>query len=194
MRLSMRGKIFGIIILLLVVAVIILGIGIYGIQSLNSEMEGIGFFARRNINLNIMDKIALERRIATDAIIASLDEVEMKNMIDKDLADTDRRMNDELRSFENNFSNPPSARQREILNTVREYWTAYVDVTSKAAALSHDNTNNKALLINEGMLDFWEAVDADLEKLANEIRDKNKDFEKYTPWRATSGTIFCVIG
>ncbi|MCD8350799.1 MAG: methyl-accepting chemotaxis protein, partial [Planctomycetaceae bacterium] len=183
MRMSMSRKIFTIIFLLLIVALIILGIGIYSIRRLSSDMADIGMTARRNGNLNVMDKVVLGRRIAASSIIQSVDEAEMRRMIDTDLRALEKEMDDLLVAFQGNMSVPPTARQTEILNTVRKDWDAYVAVTNDIANLSYQNSNNKAMVINTDLIPFWDEVDADLMRLGNFIRENNdlELYDVYTP-------------
>ncbi len=178
MRMSMSRKIFSIVLLLLVVAVVILGIGIFSIRRLSSDMANIGTTSKRNGNLNVMDKILLSRRIATTTIIQSIDEAEMRKLIDTEFRGLEKQMDDLLLAFQQNMSVPPTARQTEIYNTVRKEWDAYVAVTNDIADLSYQNSNNKALVVNNNLVPFWDEVDADLLRLGNFIRENN-DFELY---------------
>ena len=169
MRLSMRGKIFAIMVLLLLVAVIILAIGIFSIRSLNRDLAAVGEVTRRNIDLNMMDKLILQRRIATDAIIVSLDESAMSAMINENMKGIADGMDAMLADFQANMSVPPTDRQNEIYATVRKGWDDYARITLEAANLSLENSNNKALIANQNLEPFWVACDKELGALADII-------------------------
>ncbi|MCD8141336.1 MAG: MCP four helix bundle domain-containing protein, partial [Planctomycetaceae bacterium] len=179
----MSRKIFAIIFLLLVVAIIILGIGIYSIRRLSADMAEIGATSKRNGNLNVMDKVVLNRRIATTSIIQSVDEAEMRRMMDTDFRAIEKEMDDLLATFQSNMSVPPTPRQQEIFNDVRKEWDAYVGVTNQIAELSYQNSNNKAFVINANLVPFWDEVDTDLMRLGNYIRENNEFdlYDIYTP-------------
>ena len=181
MRLSMSKKIYGIVALLVFVGLLITGIGLYSINRLTNAIGSISLQSNRALALNNVDKVILNRRIAAVAIIQSTDENEMKKMIDEDLRRTEDAMNGELTFFEKNFNSPPSEAQRDALATIKKYWSEYVAVTTQVANLSLENSNNKALVLNEGLQDFWDGVDRELEELAVFIQNNSKDFMVYVP-------------
>ena len=121
MRMSMAGKIYTIVVILLVVAAIILGLGIYSIREITSSMEAVIRQANRVSNMDNVDKIALQRRITTDAIINSVDEAEMKRMIDTDMDRLEVLMDQELKDYVANFDVPPRSRPNRIRKKYAEF-------------------------------------------------------------------------
>ncbi|MCC8164722.1 MAG: methyl-accepting chemotaxis protein [Planctomycetes bacterium] len=181
MRMSMAKKIYSIVFILLVVAVAILGLGIYSVSTLNSTMASLGRQSQRAVSLNLIDKHTLERRIVTTQIIESVDENQMKAWMDKDLKAVETSMAAAIQEFADNFEQPLTQQQTTYINSIRNYWDEYVKVTNRIAATSYENSNQKANLLNEGMYDFWEKIDSDLSSLADFVTEVNEP-EIYIPW------------
>ncbi len=169
MRMSMARKIYSIILVMLIVAVVIVGIGLYSINELTESTAALGRQAKRAVNLNVMDRLVLERRTATTDIIQSVDESVMSNLIQNEMKRIADAMEAEIQSFHNNFPQPPSPTQITYVETVRKLWNEYEQLTLAAANYSLENSNNKAFRLNEGMQEFWETMDQDLEGLARII-------------------------
>ena len=103
----MAKKIYSIVVLLLVVALIILGIGVYSISEITTNMAALIRQSRRVNFIDEVDKLVLERRIATDAVITSVDEDEMQRMIDGAMTQIEDRMDEALAQYAANFDSPP---------------------------------------------------------------------------------------
>ncbi len=177
MRMSMKARIFSIIGILLLVALIIVGASFYGITRLAAAMAAIGSQARRTINLQVVDKIALRRRIATVAVMMTADETEMKEIIDGSLAQLPRAMDAELADYLANCPTPAPSMFQERHDAIQTLWAEYVKQTDEVVALAYANSNNKAFVINEGLQDFWDAIDQDCLHLAEFIQRNNKGAE-----------------
>ncbi len=175
MRMSMKARIFSIVGLLLLVTLVIVGTSFYGITQLAKTVEAIGRQARRTINLQIIDKIALNRRIAAVDVIMAVEEAEMKKIIDGPLADLPKAMDAELRDYLANCPVPIPPVYQERHDMIKALWEEYVKQTDAVAALSYENSNNKALAINEGLQNFWDDLDQDCLRLAEFIQANNKD-------------------
>lgn len=59
MKMSMSGKIYSIIILLFIVALVILGVGVYAMRNLSTSIGFLGRTANRNASLNSIETITL---------------------------------------------------------------------------------------------------------------------------------------
>ncbi len=172
---SMKARIFFIVGIMLLVTLAIVGVSFYGLNQLITTMENIGSQARRTVNLQIMDKIALNRRIATVDVIMTTNEAEMKKIIDGALAQLPKAMDAELADYLANCPVPVPPQYQERHDRIKELWLEYVKQTDVVTALSYANSNNKALAINEGLQDFWDAIDQDCLDLAEFIQANNKD-------------------
>jgi len=170
---TMSRKIYAIMSLLLGVAVIILGVGIYGIRNVTSTMHTFTRQAKRVSNLDNIDKLTLERRVAVSAIIQSVDETEMKKLIDNDMNTSEQAMDAQLKNYVANFDSPPSPEQVENEKKLRQYWNDYVNVTGEIVGLSYQNTNTKALRVNEEMRTFWNEMDNDLAVVSDKLFDSD---------------------
>ncbi len=172
---SMKARIFSIVGLMLFVTLAIVGTSFYGLRQLIASMESIGSQARRTVNLQVMDKIALNRRIATVDVIMTPAEADMKKIIDGALAQLPKAMDAELADYLANCPFPVPALYQERHDTIKALWAEYVKQTDEVAALSYANSNNKALAVNDGLQDFWDAVDQDCRTLAEFIRANNEN-------------------
>ncbi len=175
MRMSMKARIFSIVGLMLLVTLVIVGASLYGISRLADTVESVGSQARRTVNLQVIDKIALNRRIATVDVIMATEEADMKNIIDGTLMQLPAAMNAELADYLANCAVPIPPVYRERHDTIKALWEEYVKQTDAVVALSYANSNNKALAINEGLQDFWDTLDQDCLHLAEFIQSNNKD-------------------
>ena len=59
----MSKKIYGIVALLIIIAAIITGLGMYSIDRLGDSLESLSRLANRSINYNKLSEIQLRRRI-----------------------------------------------------------------------------------------------------------------------------------
>ncbi len=169
MRLSMKTRVFSIVGIMLLVTLVIAGASFYGMSQLIASMENIGGQARRTINLQVIDKIALNRRIATVDVLRATTEAAMKQIIDGQLAQLPRAMDAELADYIANSPVPTPPEIRERHDTIKALWMEYVKQTDAVAALSYENSNNKAIAINEGLQDFWDSLDEDCLRMTQAI-------------------------
>lgn len=154
MKISMSKKIFSIIAMLLVLALAIFGLGSYSISLLNSEMASLNRRAKRTVNLNMMDKIVLERQIAMEGLIASNDEKEMEGIFQERIQVQDRLMEEELAKFTDNFSDNLTPEQRERPAAIKRMWEQLNAVYYEAAELARENSNNRADRIATELIPF----------------------------------------
>ena len=178
MRISMAGKIYTIVALLLIVAVAILGIGIYSIHSMSTTIHNLILQAKRVTDLDNVDKIALERRIATQVILNHTDEDVMNTVMNGDMRQLERQMESRLQNYLLHADTPATAEQINNERITRQLWNDYVKVTNEIAALSLENTNNKALRDHLAMEPLWNEVDATLALVEEMLiaNDKNLSY------------------
>ncbi len=180
MRMSMAKKIFGIIILLIVVAGIILGIGLYSINTITDSMGRVIRQANRTNAMNAVNITALTRRSAMDAIIRVTDPKAMADLA-KQVQATEAEMENQLAFYKANWSTPPAQSQIEADRDIRSVWNNYVQVTQEAINLTMENTNTEALAINDGMVGLWDEVDKELDALADFITQNSETFIQTVP-------------
>ena len=181
MRMSMAKKLYLIIGVLIAFAVAIALLGLSSISSMTSSLKALSNQAKRSINMNVMSRLALERRIATVAVIQSTDEAVMKELMDGEMKRIEGDMEKELKAYMANVDHPVSPRQIEYEQSIRRQWGEYLKVTGEIAELSHENTNTRAERINNGLEEFWNSVDTELENLAVKIRSGNGADDIYAP-------------
>ncbi len=144
MRLSISKKIYCIIGIMVLLSVIIAGLGLNSVNMMAGAMNTIEESANRTIALNIIDRLALERRIATTAVVSELDEHKMRDLVDKGMKDLELRMAQAIDMYYDNFPKPVTpAREANVAN-IRNLWGEYVGITNEVAALGLKNDNAKA--------------------------------------------------
>ena len=162
---------------MIILAAGIAWLGIYGTTRISTAMNTLEQQSYRTINLNVIDRIALERRILAASIIESTDQNEMRDIIEKDMKQLEAMMNRELESYYNNFPKPVTPARQENVETIRRLWEDYVKVTAGIADLAYQNTNEKAAKINRDKWAFWDALDGEIELVARQLNDN--DVRKY---------------
>ena len=179
MKISLAGKIYFIVFLLLAVALAILGLSIHSVRNINTSLD---YLIRQTKRVDIagdMETLALRRSIVTTQMINTRDENRVQKLLDTDFRDLERQMDGMIAAYMDSFYQPPARNQEEYGKTLRRLWGDYVAVTNEIARLSHENTNGKAQRIHDGMQGFWEAVDADLGTLADTVTGNREDAAKY---------------
>ncbi len=169
MRLSMSKKIYTVVAILVVVAVILVGIAIYSINAILLNTENITRRSERTLNLANMDRATLDRQISMNHIITSDNQPEMKALMDGPFKQTETEMDQYLVDYYHNFA-PANAHIRdERSGRIKDLWRDYVKITQDVANLSYENSNNVAREINEGLQDFWQEIDDGLENMADHL-------------------------
>ena len=169
MRMSMAKKIYCIIGIMALLAAGIAGLGLYSANEMSGAMTQIGLQANRTISLNVIDRIAQERRTITNSVIESVDEAEMKKMMDNDMKNLEASMTREIDKYYDNFPKPVTPAREANVASIRAMWADYVKVTNEIAALSYENSNARAERIYESGKKFWDDTDAEIERLARSL-------------------------
>ncbi len=134
---SMSKKIFGVVILLVVVAIIITVVSVLGIGWINQSTEQLGRLAARSVNLTVMDRILQQRAEATLRIIINTDPALIQRNIEERFIPSERAMDAELASYAGNFPVDATEEMRQRPGEIKKRWDAYVAATAKVAELAH---------------------------------------------------------
>ncbi len=156
---SMSKKIFMIVILLVIVACAILGLGIYSVREITTTMNTLIRESTRIIKLDDAEMHSLNRRIAASSLLEQVDENEIRKIIDNDLRNLEHEMEQTFTEYAATFDDPPSQMQLGYERELRSLWTNYVRITNEVSELAFQNTNNKATRINNDMGPMWDQVD-----------------------------------
>ncbi|MCD8138754.1 MAG: MCP four helix bundle domain-containing protein [Planctomycetaceae bacterium] len=166
---SMAKKIYLIIGFMVVMAAAIGILGLYSANQMAAQMSTLGQQANRTISLNVIDRITQERRTVTNAIIESVDENRMREMMDTDMENLEAEMTREITWYYENFPKPVTPEREANVAEIRTMWADYVTLTDRMAELSYENSNERAARINRNNRDAWEAIDHDVEMLARAL-------------------------
>ena len=79
---SLAGKIYGIVVLLVIIALAIAGVGVYGISSINERTDQLGRIANRAVALNRMDRTSLARSEGAARIIIASSPEDIKGVVE----------------------------------------------------------------------------------------------------------------
>ncbi len=182
---SMSRKIYSIIGLLVLVAVLITAVSVYGISRINESTEQLGRLANRSVNLNRIDRIALSRSLAAVRIIVASSPTRIKEIVDTMFLPTEREMEEELADYVSNFPENPTDEMRSHPVTIKSFWDEYVKITKDLADMASRNTNNQALELIAGMNTFWYNMDDSLQAVRKSISEDAPD--EQIAWRADIG-------
>ncbi len=179
---SMSGKIYSIIISLLVIAAIITGVSIYGITRINEETDRLGRLANRSLNLSKVNEISQGRSIATLRIINATDPGRIRQLTDQFFAPLEQAMTDELADYQTNFPDNPTEDMRQRPGRIRDLWNEVVRTTAEVAALASQNTNVRAMELINSANKFWDDLDRNIVAICDSIgSDKPAETVR---WRA----------
>jgi methyl-accepting chemotaxis protein len=88
-------------------------------------------------------------------------------MMEGSFKDAETRMASELKKYKENYSEIPTELQIWTHDQTAKDWAEYVKLSAQAAQISYENTNYKAQTLNEGMMEFWDGLDADFADLSH---------------------------
>ncbi|MCD8351256.1 MAG: methyl-accepting chemotaxis protein [Planctomycetaceae bacterium] len=172
---SLSKRIYLIVGLLIVVAVVIMGVGLYSIVEISSEAMALGRQGKRAVNISAVDRYLMQRRFNTLRIIFSSDVNEMRNLINGPFKEAEDGMLREAEDYQKNWPSDPAMVQslRADLDKLFQYWGDYLKVTQQIADLSLINSQQRALDANDGLVDFWNSTDQKLSQLADILADSD---------------------
>ncbi len=179
MRLSMSKKLYAVVFMLIAIAVILVGIAFYSIQTLLNEGGNVARRASRTLALSLMDRYILERQLAMQDIITDEDEVEMQSIIDTRFRSTEANFAEQLAEYGANFA-PGNTEREARVGRIQSLWNSYVKATADVAALSVENSTAKAMRVRDNLVKFWDEMDTRLENVAVELTG-DPDLREYAP-------------
>ncbi|MCD7896769.1 MAG: methyl-accepting chemotaxis protein [Planctomycetaceae bacterium] len=172
---SLSKKIYGIVLFLLIIAVGITGMAIYGITRLGGSLETMAGLANRSVNYNHMSSFQLRRRINLMQMLMATT-VEEKQGPARRLQEIDKQFEDEVESLRSNLPAVMTPIQATAIENIQKTWGKYVEITDEIARLAMANSNNEAIAIFEKSETFWDDVDARIEAAVAKVR-ANDDME-----------------
>ncbi len=176
---SMSKKIFSVAIILIVIAVVIMGLGLYSINSLAEVNDLLGRQAARTIALNRIDRLTIERRGYVNSVIVSSDSAEMARQ-QQAARDVLPEMEEQIKNCEDNFPPNAPAELYTRISNIRNMWADYVKAAEEAMTIGAENSNGQAIAINESTVEFWDGIDGSLEQLAAKIDSaEEQELEKF---------------
>lgn len=122
MRLSMSGKIYAVVAMILLVAVIILAISLYSIGRLTYAMNDTARQSWRTLSMYAVQLVALERGLEVERIVKSTDKSEMQELISKGLRASEASMENDLAEYAMNFDVLATQGQLENAAEIRRLW------------------------------------------------------------------------
>lgn len=168
---SMSKKIYCIIALLVLVSVIITGVSVYGIGQINESTKELAGVSNRSINLNRVDRIALQRALAAIRVIVATSPERIKQIQDTMFAPTERDMEAELADYVANFPDNPSDELKSRPVRIKAFWDEYVKATTRVAEMASINANNQALAVIAGLNAFWDKAFKDIDAAIDLVND-----------------------
>ena len=170
---SMAKKIFGIVILLVVICIAILVVGIYSVDTLGGSLTTLSGVAKRNVNYATMSDLQLRRRINLLLVLRATTDEEIKGPSNR-LDEINTRFMEELDALRNNLPPNPAVFLKQGVEDLERTWKKYVEVTVEVRQLGMENSNNRARVIYNNSSEFWQSIDKRLENLAVVLQSNDK--------------------
>ncbi len=178
---SMKGKIYGTVALLVLVAIGVAVVFIIGINGLNNTTQSLGLQAKRTVNIAEVDAITLTRTAGSLRILLASTPERRNEIFDTYLKGAETRMAAELNDFRNNI--PPDADEevKTRPQRIQALWDEYVKVTARAAELAMLDSNRQADALAATLSGFWADLSREIAEMCDSIRN---DYPmQLTNWR-----------
>ena len=179
---SMKGKIYSIIGLLVLVAVVIMGVSIYGIMQINESVTVLNLASKRAIDLNEINTLAMTRSAGTLRIILAATPERRREITEEYLTASETRMNTVVVDYQNNMPADAPEEMQSRPRRIREFWGEYVKNTSEVVELALQDTNRIASQLTTDMAPAWSGIDDEIVAIVNSIG--NEMPPAYINWRA----------
>ncbi len=179
---SMKGRIYSSVALLVLVTVIIVAVAVYGIVGINDSAQSLGRQAKRALNVTTIDSIALTRMIGSLQMLVATTPERRKEVVDTYLIPAEEDMKQELADYRTNF---PANATEEMLarpKAIQAMWNEYVKLTGQVAELASLDTAREAHHIALSMTPLWVALDKEIIEICDSI--KNDLPAPVVSWRA----------
>ncbi len=179
---SMKGKIYSSIALLVLVMVIIVAVAVYGIVGINDSAQALGRQAKRALNVTTIDSIVLTRMIGSLQMLIAPTPERRQEVLDTYLLPSEKAMTQELADYENNFPANATEEMRSRPRTIQAMWNEYVKLTGQVTELATQDTARVAHHVALSMTPFWAALDKEIIAICDSI--KNDLPAPVVSWRA----------
>ncbi len=167
---KLSTKIYCIMALLIVVALGIMGLGLYSIYTLNDIINDTNLSTNRYAALTEMNDHLRRRVIAMKDILISNSIPDMQKLVNENFKSTETGMENAVQHYVANIPRDADAEMQGRPANIRASWANFVKVTSEAAGLSLQNSVNEALRINTETIPYWGTADEDFAKLTAMLR------------------------
>lgn len=170
---SMSKKIFGIIGILIVLALLITGIGLYGLERLTSAIHEYSRITARTTLLADVSQIAQDLSLTEKDLIIENDDQKMRELIE---SDDFRGGNAKIKEIVGKLqaltteASPPQ--ERDFPAKLEKYWKDFDDATEVVAALSLKNTSKRALEESDYNYTIWDEYNAVLQPIYQDVLKK----------------------
>ncbi|MCC8108206.1 MAG: methyl-accepting chemotaxis protein [Planctomycetes bacterium] len=181
---SISKKIYGVVALLILLAVVIMGLALSSINTLSNLVEEMVALGNRSAALNNIDKAILDRTIITREINSATDEETMAALIRDRFKETEDNVALYLQVYEENIPADAEPAMRQTTAQLGSLWEKFVVESHRVGDLALENTNNRAARLNEESVDFWNGVDEDLIALSDVLLDDESEEVKMLGKRA----------
>ncbi|MDR2945341.1 MAG: MCP four helix bundle domain-containing protein, partial [Candidatus Adiutrix sp.] len=177
----MKSKIYGTILLLVIVAIGIMGVFIFGITGINTSTLALGSQAKRAVNLTAIDAIALTRSVGMVRLILAATPERRQEIFEDYVQASETRMAAELEDYRKNIPTDADEEMRNRPVRVKTAWDAYVKSTAAVADLAFQDSNRQADALAATMSATWAELSAEIAAICDSIRN---DFSpELTAWR-----------
>lgn len=153
---KLSSKIFGVIGVQVIIALLVMGLGLYGLTHIGSAFNNYIRLSTRSVALAEIDKIALQLAVAEKNLILSIDDAAVKAVTDSDaFKNALPKIREQINIIKTTIKPSSAAWAREIPAQLETLAKKYDDATEEVASLARLKTDQKALEEYEASQPFW---------------------------------------
>ncbi|MDR1745205.1 MAG: methyl-accepting chemotaxis protein [Planctomycetota bacterium] len=168
---SMKGKIYSAIAVLVAVAIVIVVVSVFGILTINSDVQALGRQAKRAINVATIDAITLNRTIGSLRVILAATPEDKQGVVDQYVAAAETDMARELADYRSNFPEDATEDMLSRPKTVEALWGEYVRSTARVTELALVDSTRQAHAVAQTMTGFWGELSGEIDAVTASVTD-----------------------
>ena len=167
---SMKGKVFSVIGILILAATVITVVAVVGIGWINDSTEALGDNAERSVQLVDIDRITQERSAAILRVIIATSPARIA-VLEKDYLDpTEKYFEDAITAYTDNLPPDAPSEMTQSVAKVKALWADFVKASHEVVEMAKRNTNAQATIeAYRANAEIWDPFDKDIVALRESI-------------------------
>lgn len=170
---SLSKKIFGVVGLLMLLALSIMGLGIFGLSRLTTAIDNYIRIADRAASLAEIDKIALQLTVAEKNLILTPDDDGINAIAESDaFKNAMPQINEQVETLKNSIVPTSEQWVRDMPVQIQKAAAVFDAETNESARLAKINSNTHAIAEVQANLKLWDEYNAVIQPIVQEIKKR----------------------